>query len=153
MAYLKRTSRIVFYKPVLPATSGARDWETTWIEDELTSQAVIKTVVRGEKPHPTRGDILFCVKHNWSRGALTSKKRPAIPLGSSSSSGAHQQTNAAALRTLWPCRWSSLHDNGRAQMLQLAEIFGQEKENSDFKTRNQVMNCVDEWMTTVLWGR
>ena len=38
-------------------------------------------------------------------------------------------------------------------MLQLAEIFGQEKENSDFKTRNQVMNCVDEWMTTALWGR
>ena len=59
MAYLKRTSRIVFYKPVLPATLGARGGETTWIKDELTSLAVIKTDVRGEKSHPTRGDTVL----------------------------------------------------------------------------------------------
>ena len=36
-----------------------------------------------------------------------------------------------------------MHDNGRAQMLQLLENFGQEKENSGFQTRNPVMNCVE----------
>ena len=83
---------------------------------------------------------LFYAEHNGSRGVLTSKKRPDISLGSSSSSGAHQQTDAAALGTSWPRRLSALHENGRAQMLQLAENFGQEKENSGFKTHNPVMN-------------
>ena len=91
------------------------------------------------KSHIRLEVTLFYAEHNGSRGALTSKKRP-IPLGSSSSSGPPQQTNGAALRTSWPLRLSSLHDNGRAQMLQLAENFGQGKENSGFKTRNPVMN-------------
>ena len=55
------------------------------------------------KSHIRLEVTLFYAEHNGSRGALTSKKRP-IPLGSSSSSGSHQQTNGAALRTSWPRR-------------------------------------------------
>ena len=105
------------------------------------------------KSHIRLKMTLLYAEHNGSRGVLTSKRRPAIPLGSSSSSGAHQQTDAAALRTSWLRRWSSLHDNGRAQMLQLADNFGQEKENFGFKTRNPVMNHVEGWMAAALWGR
>ena len=38
-------------------------------------------------------------------------------------------------------------------MLQLAENFGQGKENSGFKTRNPVMNRDEGWMVAALWGR
>ena len=38
-------------------------------------------------------------------------------------------------------------------MLQLAENFGLEKENSGFETRNPVMNRVEGWMVAALWGR
>ena len=38
-------------------------------------------------------------------------------------------------------------------MLQLADNFGQEKENFGFKTRNPVMNHVEGWMAAALWDR
>ena len=108
--------------------------------------------MRGEQPRPTRGDtVLRWTQRVWRCPNL--EKNPAIPLGNSNSSDAHQQINSAALRTWLLRRGSSLHDNGSAQMLQLVENFGQEKENSGFKTYNPVMNCVEGWMAAALWGR